>query len=707
MALSNNKKKLIELIEQLDVAENRRPMNDEELQQLRYYHYIATRLLYDELGRPTKQKFYSISMQEAALDGISAMRKKPEIQESVDRWLDAEDKDYGTEEEIAANQSHVDLTEQQCNYLCDRFYQATSLSGQVKLFMRRQKEQLADTEQNRSAAIEVIFNWSSEVLKIPVVSRLVIEAFSSLVPTVTAQEYQPNGDLLVQHDFAPYANTWVRPQITYDPKAAPVPKQRPPLWQEYLDRMFPRGNKCWWNVEGEDEYKEMEQQDYVEAWLAQRVCHPEKMNTTALVLRGEQGTGKGFWMDTLALPMVGRPNLQSVKTKDWNGQFNGDMFQSVIIHLEETRDTRNATADMLKRLVTQPVHRANTKNMPQRQVTKHFAVVISSNHLNPIAIEKGDRRYFVPVWSVNKVHKDETHRFIKYQMVRWLEQENGYQILRNWLQHVNLANIDFETAPMTKEKSEIWTEVSASESRDAQIGAWMKTMDEGKFLLTSSEVSEYWRISNSDAQNYMKAGGYESKRMRITGSGTPPVYVWLPTRLKDLKPARLQRDGWRLWDRRKEGHFEIDTVDQETDYHPSEDALDTSDWSEYEKNVWEQVSKGITVATNIKDIPNLINTNKYVYCGRPSKREREFNWETWANHWTWGNPYEIDKPHPDTGNPMTRDDVVGLHKKNLPHAQAARVYQLRGKVLGCFCKPLACHCDYLAELANNLPREQG
>lgn len=701
MTLTSDKNKLKQFVEQLDIQDKRRKMNHDELQQLRYYFYIETRKVYDEHGKPTGQRYYPEPMRIVAAENIRAMQKDDLIGHDVETWLGATDKDYGGDDDIVTTQSHIDLTHEQYLYIQRRFYQATSLSGHTKLFMRRQTEQLSDLEQNVVSALDVISAWSFATHKTQSVGRLISEAFRSLVPTVTAQEYCPNGDLLVRHDFAPYANTWVRPTVVYDREAAAMPTERPPLWQEYLDRMFPPGNKCWWGVEGDAYYKEMEQQDYMEAWLAQRVCNPEQTNTTAIVLRGEQGTGKGFWMDTLALPMIGRPNIQAVKTKDWNGQFNGDMFQSVIIHLEETKDTRTATADMLKSLVTQPVHRANTKNMPQRQVTKHFAIVISSNHLNPIAIEKGDRRYFVPVWSVNKVHKDETHNFIKYQMVEWLEKHNGFQVLRNWLQQVDTDKIDFETAPMTKEKADIWTEVSVSESRDAQIGAWMKTMDEGQYLLTSFEVQEYWRISHSDAQNYMKAGGYKVKRMRITGSDKAD-YVWLPTRLYDVKPTRLQRDGWRLWDRRKEGHFEITAANRpDFESETPDKTIDTSQWSDLEKNIWDKLQMGITVPVNMKEVPNIIQTKKYVYCGRPSNTK--LTYDNWKAHFSWGNPFEIGQRHPDTGEQMTRDDVIQLHKEKIPHQKVAEVYQLKGKALGCFCKPKACHCDYLAELANGLP----
>lgn len=66
-----------------------------------------------------------------------------------------------------------------------------------------------------------------------------------------------------------------------------------------------------------------------------------------------------------------------------------------------------------------------------------------------------------------------------------------------------------------------------------------------------------------------------------------------------------------------------------------------------------------------------------VYIGRPSK---------------WGNPFRI-------GVDGTREDVIRKYRE-WARDQDLPLHELRGKVLGCFCSPLACHGDILAELAN-------
>jgi|TARA_R110002110_G_C13377487_1_gene710788 hypothetical protein len=68
----------------------------------------------------------------------------------------------------------------------------------------------------------------------------------------------------------------------------------------------------------------------------------------------------------------------------------------------------------------------------------------------------------------------------------------------------------------------------------------------------------------------------------------------------------------------------------------------------------------------------------------------------------WGNPYShkegtLAKYHCDT-----RQESIEKYKEyilNTPEL-LKRIPELQGKILGCWCKPKACHGDFLVELAN-------
>lgn len=77
----------------------------------------------------------------------------------------------------------------------------------------------------------------------------------------------------------------------------------------------------------------------------------------------------------------------------------------------------------------------------------------------------------------------------------------------------------------------------------------------------------------------------------------------------------------------------------------------------------------------------LSNTDSYdVFIGRGS---------------AWGNPFVI-------GVDGTREEVIEKYRALIKERglEERIKKELKGKVLGCFCSPLPCHGDVLAEIAN-------
>ena len=97
-------------------------------------------------------------------------------------------------------------------------------------------------------------------------------------------------------------------------------------------------------------------------------------------------------------------------------------------------------------------------------------------------------------------------------------------------------------------------------------------------------------------------------------------------------------------------------------------------------------------------IVNIRNSAYDIYIGRGSK---------------WGNPYKIGATQQDStkssSHKMTRKESIERYKQYLLNGTGRnfngetlldQLHELKGKVLGCYCKPLACHGDILAELAD-------
>lgn len=64
----------------------------------------------------------------------------------------------------------------------------------------------------------------------------------------------------------------------------------------------------------------------------------------------------------------------------------------------------------------------------------------------------------------------------------------------------------------------------------------------------------------------------------------------------------------------------------------------------------------------------------------------------------WGNPFVI-------GRDGTREDVIHKFAEWIKYQPVLieSLYELKGKRLGCWCHPSACHGDVLAKLADTLP----
>jgi hypothetical protein len=79
-----------------------------------------------------------------------------------------------------------------------------------------------------------------------------------------------------------------------------------------------------------------------------------------------------------------------------------------------------------------------------------------------------------------------------------------------------------------------------------------------------------------------------------------------------------------------------------------------------------------------------------VYIGRPS---------------VWGNPFSHKVGTKAQFQVATREEAIAKFEewfKARPDMVRLAKDVLRGKVLGCWCKPLACHGDVLARIANEV-----
>jgi hypothetical protein len=77
-----------------------------------------------------------------------------------------------------------------------------------------------------------------------------------------------------------------------------------------------------------------------------------------------------------------------------------------------------------------------------------------------------------------------------------------------------------------------------------------------------------------------------------------------------------------------------------------------------------------------------------IYCGRSFMEFPESEWH---------NPFRVE---PGCGRKCV---IQKFRAYLLARADLmAKLHELKGKILGCWCKPKDCHCDVIAELVNGL-----
>lgn len=102
--------------------------------------------------------------------------------------------------------------------------------------------------------------------------------------------------------------------------------------------------------------------------------------------------------------------------------------------------------------------------------------------------------------------------------------------------------------------------------------------------------------------------------------------------------------------------------------------------------------KSRIIDAGITKVANKDKGDKYdIYIGRGSD---------------WGNPYAVGFGASPGEEQNDRDEAIRKYKydfeRNFLQKSKEDALKLKGKILGCHCKPLACHGDILAEYLNSL-----
>lgn len=184
-------------------------------------------------------------------------------------------------------------------------------------------------------------------------------------------------------------------------------------------------------------------------WLALPLQRPGIKMRSALVFHGPQGAGKNLFFEIVAkiygryALVVGQEQLED-KFNDWASQ-KLFLIGDEVVARQELYHQKNK----LKAFITGETIQINTKMMPLRTEANHVNVVFLSNEHQPLALEDGDRRYFV-VYTPPRRHDD------LYRRVADCLAAGGAEAFYRYLLDLDVSGFtEFDIPPMTTAKRDL------------------------------------------------------------------------------------------------------------------------------------------------------------------------------------------------------------------------------------------------------------
>jgi len=264
--------------------------------------------------------------------------------------------------------------------------------------------------------------------------------------------------------------------------------------------------------------------DYVIGWMASAVQRPGRPGETAIVLRGDQGVGKGFSARVLGR-LFGRHFLHISSAEHLTGNFNVHLRDCVVLFADEAfyaGDKRHAST--LKRLVTERSIMVTPKGIDSEMKANCLHIIMASNDDWVVPAGMNERRFCV--LDVGKDHIQDSAYF--GEIADKLD-DGGYESLLHYLLTYDLSGYEVRDLPKTKALRE-----QKVHSLNPMEGWWYHKLEEGK-LLVQHEGWTQTVLCEELTQDYVD---YSRTFNILAKRGTPIAFGRF---LKDKACPRMQK----------------------------------------------------------------------------------------------------------------------------------------------------------------------
>lgn len=272
---------------------------------------------------------------------------------------------------------------------------------------------------------------------------------------------------------------------------------------------------------------------YILAFMADAVQNPGRLPGVALVMRGDEGTGKG----TLATEfgkLFGQHFIQVSHSRHLIGNFNAHLKDALVVYADEAFWAGDkASEGVLKAMITEEYRVIESKGKDAIMVANNLRTIISSNHDWVVPAGLMARRFFVV--DVGEDHRQDTEYFtaIKKQM-----ENGGREALLHYLLHYDLTDIDLRKFPRTEALFEQQIFTMGIEEK-----FWIDRLKNGELVEYSGRWAEKVKCSTLFDQyiRFATKAGVARKQMEV-GFG-----MYLRKLCPGIKRERFRIEGKRIY----------------------------------------------------------------------------------------------------------------------------------------------------------------
>ncbi len=193
--------------------------------------------------------------------------------------------------------------------------------------------------------------------------------------------------------------------------------------------------------------------EYILTWIASVLQTPSYKTQVALVLLGKQGTGKNVFTNVICKLMIRYAAENVTSLESIIGQFNATLENKKLIvlnELQDASDVKHLNSQKLKSLYSETGIVINQKGIAERDGENVANFIMCSNNMQPVKIERSDRRYMVTTTS-DKFRNNKKHFKALIQQFT----PEFYENLFTYFMIRDTKGFDTEEIPETEEKEMI------------------------------------------------------------------------------------------------------------------------------------------------------------------------------------------------------------------------------------------------------------